>query len=114
MGSYQGISGGGVLVPYGFNVCCHGKYLSSRHSWSGEDYIKFFQEGYDLILIGNFFAYPAFAQKYGEFVPSTNNYQLKASWQVALGNASGIEAFFGFVSLFPRETFFPAFVCSIC
>ncbi|KAK0120541.1 hypothetical protein ONS96_010746 [Cadophora gregata f. sp. sojae] len=52
-------------------------------------------EGYDLILIGNFYAYPAFAKKYGEYVAETNNYQLTAPWQVALGNASGIGAFFG-------------------
>jgi SP family general alpha glucoside:H+ symporter-like MFS transporter len=48
-----------------------------------------------LILIGNFYAYPAFAKKYGEYVPETDNYQLTAPWQVALGNASGIGAFFG-------------------
>jgi SP family general alpha glucoside:H+ symporter-like MFS transporter len=52
-------------------------------------------EGYDTILIGNFFAYPAFAQKYGSFVPSANNYQLTAPWQSGLGNAAGVGAFIG-------------------
>ncbi|KAH7355320.1 hypothetical protein BKA65DRAFT_524896 [Rhexocercosporidium sp. MPI-PUGE-AT-0058] len=52
-------------------------------------------EEYDLILIGNFYAYPAFAKKYGKYVPETGNYQLTAPWQVALGNASGIGASFG-------------------
>ncbi len=52
-------------------------------------------EGYDTILIGNFFAYPAFAQKYGSYVPSANNYQLTAAWQAGLGNSGGIGAFFG-------------------
>lgn len=52
-------------------------------------------EGYDLNLLTNFYAYPAFAKRYGTFVESSNNYQLSAPWQAALGNASGIGAFFG-------------------
>ncbi|OBT43083.1 hypothetical protein VE00_05486 [Pseudogymnoascus sp. WSF 3629] len=52
-------------------------------------------EGYDTILIGNFYAYPAFALKYGQYVPGTGNYQLTAAWQSGLGNSSGVGAFFG-------------------
>ncbi|KAL3417558.1 maltose permease MAL31 (alpha glucoside transporter) [Phlyctema vagabunda] len=56
-------------------------------------------EGYDTILIGNFYAYPTFQQKYGQFFPELKNgagaYQLTASWQAALGNGAGIGAFFG-------------------
>ncbi|KAL2075054.1 hypothetical protein VTL71DRAFT_8834 [Oculimacula yallundae] len=51
-------------------------------------------EGYDTILIGNFYAYPEFAKKYGTFFPGVG-YQLTAPWQAGLGNASGIGAFFG-------------------
>ncbi|KAG4416269.1 hypothetical protein IFR04_010615 [Cadophora malorum] len=51
-------------------------------------------EGYDTILIGNFYAYPQFAKKYGTFFPGVG-YQLTAPWQAGLGNASGIGAFFG-------------------
>jgi SP family general alpha glucoside:H+ symporter-like MFS transporter len=51
-------------------------------------------EGYDTILIGNFYAYPEFAKKYGSFYPGVG-YQLSAPWQAGLGNASGIGAFFG-------------------
>ena len=67
-------------------------FLDSKRDKSTTKHV---QEGYDLILIGNFFAYPAFARKYGEYVPKSDNYQLTAPWQVALGNASGIGAFFG-------------------
>ncbi|RDW82171.1 hypothetical protein BP6252_03283 [Coleophoma cylindrospora] len=35
-------------------------------------------EGYDTILIGNFYAYPAFARNYGVYVPTTKNYQITA------------------------------------
>ncbi|PMD28659.1 maltose permease MAL31 [Hyaloscypha hepaticicola] len=55
-------------------------------------------EGYDTILIGNFFAYPSFAKKYGTYYPnvtSNDGYQLTAAWQAGLGNASGVGAFFG-------------------
>ncbi|KAF8855164.1 maltose permease MAL31 [Acephala macrosclerotiorum] len=51
-------------------------------------------EGYDTILIGNFYAYPTFAKKYGTYFPGVG-YQLTAAWQAGLGNASGVGAFFG-------------------
>ncbi|KAK9372092.1 uncharacterized protein V1513DRAFT_466954 [Lipomyces chichibuensis] len=51
-------------------------------------------EGYDTILIGNFYAYPSFAKKYGTYFPGLG-YQLTAAWQAGLGNASGVGAFFG-------------------
>jgi len=51
-------------------------------------------EGYDTILIGNFYAYPTFAAKYGTYYPGVGN-QLSAAWQAGLGNASGVGAFFG-------------------
>ncbi|KAK9326350.1 general substrate transporter [Lipomyces orientalis] len=51
-------------------------------------------EGYDTVLIGNFYAYPTFARKYGTYFPGVG-YQLTAAWQAGLGNASGIGAFFG-------------------
>jgi SP family general alpha glucoside:H+ symporter-like MFS transporter len=56
-------------------------------------------EGYDTILIGNFYAYPAFAQHYGVFVPAAKNFQITAAWQSGLGNSSGIGAFFGMLLL---------------
>lgn len=50
--------------------------------------------GYDTSLIGNFFAYPAFRQKYGNYYPGVG-YQLTASWQAALPNASTIGIIIG-------------------
>ncbi|ROT43778.1 alpha-glucosides permease MPH2/3 [Sodiomyces alkalinus F11] len=52
-------------------------------------------EGYDAILIGNFFAYPAFAEKYGQFIDDKGQWQLSAGWQATLGNASTIGCFAG-------------------
>ncbi|OAA70279.1 maltose permease MAL31 [Cordyceps fumosorosea ARSEF 2679] len=50
---------------------------------------------YDTILIGNFYAYPEFAKKYGQFVDDKGRHQLSASWQAGLGNASQIGCFLG-------------------
>jgi MFS transporter, SP family, general alpha glucoside:H+ symporter len=52
-------------------------------------------EGYDTILIGNFYAYPTFQKKYGTYFPDIDGYQLTAGWQAALGNAAGVGAFMG-------------------
>lgn len=51
--------------------------------------------GYDAILIGNFFAYPAFAEKYGQYIDEKGQHQLSAAWQATLGNASTVGCFFG-------------------
>ncbi|KAM3064726.1 hypothetical protein ACMFMF_011789 [Clarireedia jacksonii] len=52
-------------------------------------------EGYDIVLINSFFAQTAFARKYGDYIPSTNSYQISASWQAGLGNAVGIGTIIG-------------------
>ncbi|KAK9321605.1 putative alpha-glucoside transport protein [Lipomyces orientalis] len=54
-------------------------------------------EGYDTILIGNFFAYPKFAEKYGTYFPGVGH-QLTAAWQAGLGMAAGAGAFFGAIA----------------
>ncbi|KAM0331297.1 hypothetical protein ACHAQA_002967 [Verticillium albo-atrum] len=54
-------------------------------------------EGYDAILIGNFFAYPAFAEKYGQYVDDKGQHQLSAAWQATLGNASTVGCFIGVI-----------------
>ncbi|MCO5565980.1 hypothetical protein L7F22_019655 [Adiantum nelumboides] len=52
-------------------------------------------EGYDLNLLGNFFAFPEFARRYGNFVSEEAGYQLTPAWQAGLNNGSGVGAFFG-------------------
>lgn len=66
-------------------------------------------EGYDTILIGNFYAYPTFQKKYGTYFPAIDAYQLSAPWQAGLGNAAGVGAFIGvlctgyFVDIFGQK-----------
>ncbi|KAJ5343664.1 uncharacterized protein N7506_003488 [Penicillium brevicompactum] len=43
-------------------------------------------EGYDVVLMGSFFAFPAFNEKYGELM-SDGKYGLAASWQAGLTQA---------------------------
>ncbi|KAG0652307.1 maltose permease MAL31 [Hyphodiscus hymeniophilus] len=45
-------------------------------------------EGYDTILMSNFYAYPQFKQKYGTYYPDLDQWVINASWQAALGDAA--------------------------
>ncbi|KUJ23730.1 general substrate transporter [Mollisia scopiformis] len=52
-------------------------------------------EGYDTILMGNFYAYPAFRRKYGTYYPDLGEWEIDASWQAALGDAATCGSFVG-------------------
>lgn len=52
-------------------------------------------EGYDLVLIYSFFAQNAFARKYGDYIASTDSYQISAPWQAGLSNAVSIGTIIG-------------------
>ena len=43
-------------------------------------------EGYDLNLINSLFAYPSYAQRFGEFDPATETYQIPVRWQSAMSS----------------------------
>lgn len=38
-------------------------------------------EGYDVTLIGNFYGYPAFRERYGEWHSEERGYQISGDWQ---------------------------------
>ena len=70
-------------------------------------------EGYDTILIGSLFGYPAYQKKFGNYSAISKNYQIDGKWQAALGSGpvggSVIGAFVnGFV--IQRFGFRPAFI----
>jgi len=44
-------------------------------------------EGYDIALIGNFYAFPPFNEKYGNVQPD-GSYQVPAKWQAGLANGA--------------------------
>lgn len=47
-------------------------------------------EGYDTILLGNLFGFPAFARKFGNYVPAEKGYELTAAWQAGLSNGANV------------------------
>lgn len=51
-------------------------------------------EGYDLVLMGSFYALPAFSSKYGVLLPN-GTYQLTAAWQSGLSNGASVGSIIG-------------------
>ena len=51
-------------------------------------------EGYDVVLMGSFFAYPQFNKRYGDLQPD-GSYQLSPSWQAGLANAMNVGQILG-------------------
>jgi SP family general alpha glucoside:H+ symporter-like MFS transporter len=51
-------------------------------------------EGYDLVLMGSFYAVPSFAEKYGHRL-SNGTYQLTAAWQSGVSNGASVGSIFG-------------------
>jgi len=47
-------------------------------------------EGYDTLLLGQFYAQPAFAKRFGVDVKGNGDYQIPAKWQTGLGCATQI------------------------
>ena len=73
-------------------------------------------EGYDTILIGSLFGYPAYRQQFGHYTAVSQNYQIEGKWQSALSSgpvACSITGAFvnGFVV--QRYGFRPAFLTGL-
>ena len=52
-------------------------------------------EGYDTLLLSNFFALPQFSEKYGTFDPKTQKYVVSAAWRSGLTNGVAVGEIFG-------------------
>ncbi|KAJ5371616.1 Major facilitator superfamily domain general substrate transporter [Penicillium concentricum] len=63
--------------------------------WSVLISVSIIMEGYDTILMGNFFAYPSFNKKYGEDFGGDIGWQVSAPWQTGLSMASTVGCIFG-------------------
>lgn len=64
-------------------------------AWSVLISMSVIMEGYDTILMGNFFAFPTFVQKYGQFYGGSIGWQVSAPWQMGLNMASTVGCIFG-------------------
>lgn len=63
--------------------------------WSVLVSVTIIMEGYDTILMANFFAYPTFQQKYGQDYGGDIGWQVSAPWQTGLSMASTVGCIFG-------------------
>lgn len=52
-------------------------------------------EGYDTLLLGQFYANQSFAAKFGVFDPVGGKYQIPAQWQIGLGSAASVGQILG-------------------
>lgn len=65
--------------------------------WSFAVSLVVIMEGYDTILIGSLYGFPAFKKRFGHEVGNTGDYQLEPKWQTAIGmcgSAAGIIGIF--------------------
>jgi SP family general alpha glucoside:H+ symporter-like MFS transporter len=63
--------------------------------WSALLSTSIIMEGYDIVLMGSFFAQPSFSARYGDYDAVTGTYQISASWQNGLSNAVSIGTIIG-------------------
>ncbi|KAI1438918.1 sugar transporter [Xylaria sp. CBS 124048] len=63
--------------------------------WSVLISMTIIMEGYDTILISNFFAYPEFQKKFGSYYGPEKGYQVAGPWQTGLNQASTAGAIIG-------------------
>lgn len=63
--------------------------------WSVLISLSIVMEGYDIILMSNFFAYPEFQKKYGHDYGGDIGWQVSAPWQTGLNMASTVGCIFG-------------------
>lgn len=52
-------------------------------------------EGYDVTLIGSFYGYPSFREKYGEWLDDENGYQISSSWQQKFNSLGAVANILG-------------------
>lgn len=58
--------------------------------WSVVVSASIIMEGYDTTLIGSFFGYPAFREKYGTWHPGTAGWQLSSPWQAGISDIQAV------------------------
>lgn len=64
-------------------------------AWSVLISLSIVMEGYDVVLMNNFFAYPSFQRKFGQDYGGDIGWQVSGPWQTGLSMASTVGAVFG-------------------
>lgn len=63
--------------------------------WSLVISMAIVMEGYDTALMPQFYGYPSFQKRYGEFFPDIGEWSLTGAWQAGLSNAQAIGVILG-------------------
>lgn len=63
--------------------------------WSLVISMAIVMEGYDTALMPQFYGYPSFQKRYGEFFPDIGEWSLTGAWQAGLSNAQAVGVIFG-------------------
>jgi MFS transporter, SP family, general alpha glucoside:H+ symporter len=64
-------------------------------AWSVLISMSIIMEGYDTILMGNFFGYTTFNEKFGQYYGGKIGWQVSAPWQTGLNMGSTVGAIVG-------------------
>ena len=71
------------------------KYYRWSAFWSIMLSASIIMEGYDIMLIGNLMAQPAFQRQYGNWYGRELGYQISGPWQTGMGCATAIGTIVG-------------------
>lgn len=71
------------------------KYYPWAIFWSVVLSCSIIMEGYDIVLIGNLMAQPAFQRAYGGYYGEELGYQISGAWQLGIGCATAIGTIVG-------------------
>lgn len=63
--------------------------------WSLVISMAIVMEGYDTALMPQFYGYPSFQKRYGEFFPDIGEWSLTGAWQAGLSNAQAVGVILG-------------------
>jgi len=84
--------------------------------WSLIVSMSVIMEGYDTILIGSLYGYPAYQKQFGTYVSGSDGYQIEGKWQSLLGSgpvAGSVIGAFANGFLVHRYGFRPMFLAAL-
>lgn len=84
--------------------------------WSLVVSMSVIMEGYDTILIGSLYGYPAFKKSFGHYSTFARSYQIEGKWQAAMGSGPQAGAIIGAMVngwLTPKYGYRPMFLVGL-
>ncbi|GJC89004.1 alpha-glucosides permease MPH3 [Colletotrichum liriopes] len=85
----------GTNIEHSFGLWQGLKTYKRAAFWSILISTTVIMEGYDVTLIGSFYGYPSFREKYGEWLDDKNGYQISSSWQQKFNSIGALANIYG-------------------